>query len=150
LDAHERDYIEPHREELRHRLRQLFGDAKPGEMHVFKVSFISVSLGVNGNYENCSFLQNTHSTNTALWRVKNLIEIRPITFPHGEPTLKDVGTMELFHDGRCLLRTEEPDPGDVETLVDKKKQFTPSYLASRLMSRDLRFKDVFEDTVYSP
>jgi hypothetical protein len=58
--------------------------------------------------------------------------------------------MEIMHDGRCLLQTGEPDPGNMKTLIDEKKQFTAKYLASRLMTRDIKHKDVFEDTVYGP
>ena len=51
--------------DMRHLIRQLFGDnAQPGEMRAFK---------------------NMLSTNQQLWKVKHFIDIRPMTFPQGEP-----------------------------------------------------------------
>jgi large subunit ribosomal protein L30 len=40
-------------------------------------------------------MKNTASTNEALWHIKHLIELRPITFPYGEPTIDDVGHIEV-------------------------------------------------------
>jgi len=39
LDGREKESHTPNHEDTRHRLKQLFGNAKPGEMQVFKVNF---------------------------------------------------------------------------------------------------------------
>ncbi|KAI1722582.1 hypothetical protein Ddc_06748 [Ditylenchus destructor] len=108
---------------------QLFGTTEPGVMNVFP---------------------NTASTNRQLWKLKHVIDIRPMTFPNGEPTMENVANVEILHDGRCVIdRKLAPDPEGIQ-LLDTSKQFTPSYLASRLKSRDMKFKDVYEDNVYNP
>lgn len=112
-------------------LKQLFGDQLiPGEINVFK---------------------NIPSTNKELWRVKAYLEIRPVVFPDGEPKNEsDTRHMELLHNGQCIINSKEaPDPEGI-VLFDPLKQFTSVYLTSRLASRDLAGKDVFEDNVYNP
>lgn len=112
-------------------LKQLFGEKPtPGEINVFK---------------------NIPSTNKELWKIKTYIEIRPITFPNGEPTNKtELNNIELLYDGRCIINEKEaPNPEGIN-LLDPLKQFTPQYLTSRLCSRDLSNKDVYEDNVYNP
>ncbi|MFH4980497.1 hypothetical protein AB6A40_007206 [Gnathostoma spinigerum] len=112
------------------RLADLFGeDYEPGRMEIFK---------------------NTPSQNAELWHVKHLIELRPLTFPNGEPTLDDVTALEVFPDGRCVIDKKlNAEPADLQ-IADTKKQFSRRYLTSHLCRRYARFKDVFEDTVYSP
>ncbi|KAI3416069.1 hypothetical protein GPALN_005621 [Globodera pallida] len=109
---------------------KLFGKyARPGEMQVFK---------------------NTLSTNKQLWKIKHLIEIRPVTFPDGEPGPGDANHLEVMADGRCVIdRQGLPNPEGYQ-FVDPSKQFSSTYLASRLMSKDVRNQDVYEDTVYNP
>jgi len=110
-------------------IKKLFGDdAKPGEIHVFK---------------------NTPSSNIQLWKIKHIIEVRPMIFPQGEPTLEDAHHLEIMADGRCLVSKEFPNPEGIQ-LIDSNKQFSCSYLVSLLRARDLSGKDVFEDTVYNP
>lgn len=61
-------------------VKEVFGCfPEPGKMYVFK---------------------NTADTNERLWRIKHLIEIRPMSFPNGEPTVADIAFTELFADGR--------------------------------------------------
>lgn len=73
-----------------------------------------------------------------------------MTFPNGEPIWEDIGNVEIMHDGRCIIDKElAPDPQGIE-LYDPLKQFKPAYLGSRLISRYIRFKDVYEDNVYNP
>lgn len=112
------------------RLKKLFGDdLKPGKMEIFK---------------------NTPSQNAELWHVKHLIELRPVTFPNGEPTAEDVRSLEVFADGRCVIdKRLECDESQLE-FVDPLKQFTQSELSSRLQSRYFGYKDIFEDNVYMP
>ena len=93
--------------------------------------------------------KNTPSTNVQLWKIKHMIEVRPMEFPQGEPELGDINHMEIMADGRCIIGKDIPSPEGVQ-LVDTNKQFTTSYLSSFLRSRDILGKDVYEDTVYNP
>lgn len=94
--------------------------------------------------------KNTYSTNKALWQIKEAIEIRPMTFPNGEPNFSNVGNVEILFDGRCIIDSKfAPNPIGIQ-LLDPSKQFTRAYLGSRLMSRDKKYKDVYEDNVYNP
>jgi hypothetical protein len=111
-------------------LKELFGDLPvPGKMHVFK---------------------NTASINDKLWKVKPFIEVRPITFPNGEPTETDAKFTELFVDGQCIVdRNVNSQAGDI-SIYDPKSQFRPGYLEKFLRRRYETFKDVYPDTVYNP
>ncbi|VDK58643.1 unnamed protein product [Gongylonema pulchrum] len=60
---------------IRKKVEKLFGkNAEPGKMFIFK---------------------NTASQNAELWPLKHIIEIRPLTFPNGEPTIDDVNALEV-------------------------------------------------------
>uniref|UniRef100_A0A1I8C266 Transposase n=1 Tax=Meloidogyne hapla TaxID=6305 RepID=A0A1I8C266_MELHA len=60
---------------IRDQVRKLFGKhAKAGELRIF---------------------MNTISNNKQLWKIKHLIEIRPISFPNGEPGPEDVYNLEV-------------------------------------------------------
>uniref|UniRef100_A0A915EFG8 Vitellogenin n=1 Tax=Ditylenchus dipsaci TaxID=166011 RepID=A0A915EFG8_9BILA len=94
--------------------------------------------------------KNTVSTNTELYKVKHLIEVKPITFPYGEPTLDKIKNLEIMVDGKCIIDEKvAPDPEGIQ-VFDPLKQFSANYLGSKLKSRDVRYKDVYEDTVYNP
>lgn len=108
----------------------LFGEnPTPGEMHVFK---------------------NTHSVNNELWRIKHLIELRPITFPNGEPTEADIDHISVSPDGRCIIDRNLNITTDSVKIIDESKQFTSGQLSRKLQYRYAHFKDVYEDTVYNP
>uniref|UniRef100_A0A914KS15 39S ribosomal protein L30, mitochondrial n=1 Tax=Meloidogyne incognita TaxID=6306 RepID=A0A914KS15_MELIC len=114
---------------LRDHVRKLFGKyPKPGELHIF---------------------MNTLANNKQLWKIKHLIEIRPISFPNGEPGPEDVYNLEVMADGRCIIDENLADPRNVQ-LLDPTKQFTKNYLMSKLRSKDARLKEIYEDTVYNP
>lgn len=44
--------------------------------------------------------------NTLLWKVKHLVKITPITFPHGEPTEEDINYTFLKETGECIVAKE--------------------------------------------
>uniref|UniRef100_A0A914RNH5 Uncharacterized protein n=1 Tax=Parascaris equorum TaxID=6256 RepID=A0A914RNH5_PAREQ len=94
--------------------------------------------------------KNTAAQNSELWHVKHLIEIRPLTFPNGEPTLEDVHAVEIFADGRCVIDRRLACDETQLRLADPQKQMTTGYLSSQLAHRYYTFKDVFEDNVYTP
>lgn len=112
------------------RLTALFGkDCQPGKMAIFK---------------------NTADVNEKLWEVKHMIELRPMTFPNGEPREEDVPFLEVRPDGSVVIDREAvANPLDVH-LTDPKKQFTPGQLGNFYKKRDTGLKDVYPDTVYNP
>lgn len=93
---------------------------------------------------------NTPAWNERLWRVKHLIELRPLTFPNGEPTADDVGHTRVYSDGRCVVdKRLAVDPSALQ-LADPRKQMTSKYLSQQSMRLWHQCKDVHEDTVYTP
>jgi hypothetical protein len=114
------------------RMKQLFGEDgwdKHGKIHVFK---------------------NTASMNDLLWHVKHIIDIRPMSFPNGEPTAADIPYTEVLPDGRCVVDREHmANPNEVQ-VMDPKKQFGQGYLYRMLKRRYNAFKDIYPDTVYNP
>lgn len=51
-------------------------------------------------------MKNIPEVNAMLWKVKHLIKIEAITFPFGEPTLKEVEHTYLRENGECLVIKE--------------------------------------------
>uniref|UniRef100_A0AC34R0L7 39S ribosomal protein L30, mitochondrial n=1 Tax=Panagrolaimus sp. JU765 TaxID=591449 RepID=A0AC34R0L7_9BILA len=101
-----------------------------GEMHVFK---------------------NTSDVNDHLWKIKHLIELKPMTFPNGEPTEADIGHVRILPDGQCIVdKTINIAQEDALKYIDTSKQFTSSQLSRKLQQRYRDYKDVYEDTVYNP
>uniref|UniRef100_A0A0R3PLE7 39S ribosomal protein L30, mitochondrial n=1 Tax=Angiostrongylus costaricensis TaxID=334426 RepID=A0A0R3PLE7_ANGCS len=77
---------------------------------------------------------NTSAFNEELWHIKHLIELKPITFPDGEPTSDDI--MDLFHNR-------------LQHSVIIILQWSPKELTSQLASKYYGCKDVFETNVYT-
>lgn len=38
-----------------------------------------------------------------LWKIKHLVSVEPITFPHGEPTEEDIVHTKLKENGECVV-----------------------------------------------
>ncbi|CAD5217667.1 unnamed protein product [Bursaphelenchus okinawaensis] len=113
---------------LKATLDRLFGkNREPGKMTIFR---------------------NTADVNHELWKVKHLIDLKPLTFPNGEPTEADIPHIEVQPDGRVLIR-RDASTTDIP-LIDEKKGFTQGQLQGYYTSRYSRFKDVYPDTVYNP
>ncbi|KAJ1348515.1 hypothetical protein KIN20_003829 [Parelaphostrongylus tenuis] len=93
---------------------------------------------------------NTAAFNEELWRIKHLIELKPITFPNGEPTSDDIYFVELHPDGRCQI-AKNGTQIDVEqlSLTGSKKQWRANELNTQLAAKYFGGKDVFETNVYT-
>ncbi|KAL1376331.1 hypothetical protein pipiens_016957 [Culex pipiens pipiens] len=61
-------------------------------------------------------VKNIPENNARLWKVKHLVEVLPITFPHGEPTAADIDYTFLKEDGSCVVVKEL----DTRTVRDKR------------------------------
>jgi large subunit ribosomal protein L30 len=112
-------------------VKNLFGEnPEAGKMHIFK---------------------NTAAINRELWKIKHMIELRPVSFPNGEPTEADIGHIEVHPDGRCVIdRNLSTADEEKIKLLEANKQFTPKQLSRNLQYRYHNFKDVYQDTVYNP
>ncbi|EYC16450.1 hypothetical protein Y032_0033g2669 [Ancylostoma ceylanicum] len=112
------------------RVEKLFGsEFKVGRMEVFP---------------------NTAAVNEELWHVKHLIELKPITFPNGEPTSADIYGVKLHPDGRCeVAKDVAPLTEEELRLYDANKQWSPKELERQLASKYFGCKDVFETNVYT-
>lgn len=95
--------------------------------------------------------KNTPTWNERLWRVKHLIDIRPISFPGGvEPTLDDVNHSRILPDGQCVIdKRLNIEPVQLQ-LVDEQKQMTAKYLGQVTQRRWRTYDDVYEDGVGTP
>ncbi|RWS27940.1 39S ribosomal protein L30-like protein [Leptotrombidium deliense] len=52
-------------------------------------------LGLHGRTGDCAVLPNTPHYNRLLWEIKHLIRLKPVKFPDGIPTEKDVGATKF-------------------------------------------------------
>ncbi|CAD6188509.1 unnamed protein product [Caenorhabditis auriculariae] len=111
-------------------VENLFGaDYKVGRMEVFR---------------------NSELINEELWKVKHLIELRPVTFPKGEPTEEDVYTTRLSPDGTCEIVPNAPTPSEEHLqLFDKSRQWTRRELGRDLAKKYHGYKNLFEADVYT-
>ncbi|XP_044731082.1 39S ribosomal protein L30, mitochondrial [Chrysoperla carnea] len=50
-----------------------------------------------------AIVKNIPENNGRLWRVKHLVEIKPITFPNGEPTENDINCSYLKENGELII-----------------------------------------------
>lgn len=48
-------------------------------------------------------MKNIPENNARLWKIKHLIKITPITFPHGEPSEEDINHTFLKENGECFV-----------------------------------------------
>ncbi|CAD5222433.1 unnamed protein product [Bursaphelenchus xylophilus] len=110
------------------RVKTLFGENfEPGKMTIFR---------------------NTADVNLELWKIKHLIDLKPLTFPNGEPTEADIPHLTVNADGQVIIN-REARTNDLP-LIDEKKGFHEGYLRGFYTKRFNSLKDVYPDTVYNP
>jgi len=113
-------------------LRRLFGDDLKRAMNKMKV------------------FKNTPYWNDLLWRAKSFIEVRPITFPHGEPTEQDINFTTILSSGECVVNKNVNI--DENQLVakpeDDLKNFPLGYISSKLTTKWNQGREVQEDEVW--
>jgi len=105
----------------------------------------------NSNINKMKIFKNTPYWNNLLWKAKSFIEIRPITFPHGEPTESDVNFTTLRSSGECIV--------DKSLKIDEKQlnqkpeddltNFPRGYITGKLLAKWYSGKDIQEDDVWS-
>jgi len=118
--------------EVKTDLRRLFGEKWSSQTQKMKI------------------FKNTPYWNSILWRVKQYIEIRPITFPHGEPTETDINYTTILSNGECIvnknMRIDEKQL--IESPEEDSKNFPPGYITSKLTGHFQAGKQVQEDEVW--
>ncbi|CAJ0596806.1 unnamed protein product [Cylicocyclus nassatus] len=93
---------------------------------------------------------NTASINEELWHMKHLIELKPVTFPNGEPTEEDIYGVKFHPDGRCeVTKGAAPLTEEQLQLFDRNKQWSSRELRRQLASKYWGCKDIFETNVYT-
>jgi len=95
--------------------------------------------------------KNTPYWNNLLWSAKSFIEIRPITFPNGEPTDADINHTTILSSGECVVdKTLSVDETQLTTKPgDDWRHFPYGYIPSKLLSRWYSCREVQEDDVWS-
>ncbi|KAF1763188.1 hypothetical protein GCK72_011454 [Caenorhabditis remanei] len=126
--------------------RDLAGEPKWTKKHVENLFGADFKIG------RMEVFRNTELMNEELWKVKHLIELRPIEFANGiEPTDDDVFSTRLQPNGRC----EVIQGGHVATendlkLADDGKQWSRKELGRDLNKKYHQYQSVFEQNVYTP
>lgn len=94
--------------------------------------------------------KNTPYWNQRLWECKQFIEIRPITFPHGEPTEGDVNYTTILSNGECVVdKNLKLDEGQLTVKAeDDLTSFPRGYVPSKLLSKWHGGKNIQEDDVW--
>lgn len=96
-------------------------------------------LGLDGKESDFTVVKNIPENNARLWKIKHLIKVTPITFPHGEPTENDIKHTILKSNGECIVTKEI---GPIEERVKALELFenSPKRLDTDLIRRDSRLK----------
>lgn len=89
--------------------------------------------------KNIAVVKNSPQTNAMLWKIKHLVEIKPITFPYGEPTPNDINHTVLRETGECIVTKEiAVDVKRIEA-YDKYKS-NPAKITNQTIEKDSRLK----------
>ncbi|XP_063709659.1 large ribosomal subunit protein uL30m [Culicoides brevitarsis] len=86
-----------------------------------------------------AIVKNIPENNARLWKVKHLIHITPITFPHGEPTAEDINYTFLKENGECIVAKKLEVPAERIEAAEKFEN-DPKRLDKETVQRDLRLK----------
>jgi large subunit ribosomal protein L30 len=86
-----------------------------------------------------AIVKNIPENNARLWKVKHLVKISPITFPHGEPTAADVNHTFLKENGDCLV-TKRIEIADSKVEATEQFKKDSNRLDGETLRRDSRLK----------
>jgi len=71
--------------------------------------------------QNCvTVVKNIPENNTRLWKIKHLVKITPISFPHGEPSADDINYTYLKENGECVVIK---NVGDIDKRLEAAVEF---------------------------
>ncbi|CAI2349151.1 unnamed protein product [Caenorhabditis sp. 36 PRJEB53466] len=108
-------------------------------------------FGANFKVGRMELFRNSALVNEELWKVKHLIELRPVTFKNGvEPTEEDVFSTKLAPNGECEVLQGGHVANETELRLADGKQWSRKELARDLSKKYHRYQSVFEQNVYTP
>ncbi|KRX98306.1 DNA polymerase lambda [Trichinella pseudospiralis] len=111
---------------------------------------IELLFGVKPKLLEMNIFKNMPYWNKRLWKIKHLIEVKPIVFPNGEPTEEDIPYMRLFPDGRCIVdKAMKLDTLEADELNEEKNELTAKYFNEKLRFKWNRFEDILEDAPWT-
>uniref|UniRef100_A0A915JBC5 39S ribosomal protein L30, mitochondrial n=1 Tax=Romanomermis culicivorax TaxID=13658 RepID=A0A915JBC5_ROMCU len=116
---------------------------------VEKIKFL---FGEEFQMNEMKVFKNTPHWNNLLWQIKHLIEIRPITFPNGEPTEQDLNSVRLLSDGRCLVDRKFAIDDGVMKISDRQNwtdQLTAEMMSRRALTRYHQNREYQEDAPWT-
>lgn len=85
-------------------------------------------------------VKNIPDNNARLWKVKHLIKMEPVSFPHGEPTEKDVNHTFLKENGECLVVKEIGDNLKKRSKLLVRSKIENSVMDQNTLKKDSRLK----------
>uniref|UniRef100_A0A1I7UMC6 39S ribosomal protein L30, mitochondrial n=1 Tax=Caenorhabditis tropicalis TaxID=1561998 RepID=A0A1I7UMC6_9PELO len=127
--------------------RDLAGEPKWTRKHVENL------FGADFKVGRMEVFRNTELTNSELWKVKHLIELRPVEFKNGvEPTEEDVFSTRLMPNGHVeVMESGGGVTSENELkLMEDGKQFTRKELGRTLNKKYHSYQSVFEQNVWTP
>ncbi|KRX76815.1 DNA polymerase lambda [Trichinella sp. T6] len=111
---------------------------------------IELLFGVKPKLLEMNIFKNMPYWNKRLWKIKHLIEVKPIVFPNGEPTEEDIPYMRLFPDGRCVVdKAMKVDTLEADELDEETNELTAKYFNEKLRFKWNRFDDILEDAPWT-
>lgn len=94
--------------------------------------------------------RNTALINEELWKVKHLIELRPVEFKDGvEPSEDDIFSTKISPNGVCEVLQNGHVAHESELRLADGKQWTKRELARDTNRKYHRYQSVFEQNVYT-
>lgn len=84
-------------------------------------------------------VKNIPENNARLQKIKHLIHITPITFPHGEPTEEDLNYTFLKENGECVVK-KKIQVSQERLEATEKHEKDPTRLDRQTLKRELRMR----------
>lgn len=100
---------------------------------------ISQYLSFRQQTADVAVIKNTPENNVLLWKVKHLVNVEPITFPHGEPSAEDINHTHLKENGECIVNKKLQVPSECVEATNKFVE-DPLKLDKETLKRDALLK----------
>lgn len=86
-----------------------------------------------------AIVKNIPETNAMLWKVKHLVDVKPVVFPYGEPKVDDVNHTFIKESGECVV-TKEIKFDESRMLARDEFDGKPERLDGKTLANDSRLK----------
>ena len=132
-----RQALEREMEEIKRIREEKIKDQDVSPFHLvwrYKSFLILRRLGIHQKNSNIpAVIPNTPHYNALLWEVKHLIRLKPIKFPNGLPTEKDIGFIKVdMHTGEMSISSAYKIPSEDLEKADTPGIFSGKYLREYL------------------